>query len=79
MAERMTWQEIREKYPDQWVGLSEVERDGGSIASAVVKYTDKTADELYEMQLSGQGVYTEYTTPETFPYGQVLIWGCGED
>ena len=79
MDKRMTWQEIREKYPDRWVGLSEVERDGGSIASAVVKYTDKTADELYEMQIKGQDVHTIYTTPETFPYGQVLIWGCGNE
>ena len=78
MAKLMTWKEIQETYPDQWVGLSEVERNGGSIASAVVKYTDKTADELYDMQVSGQGVITKYTTPETFPYGQVLILGCGD-
>lgn len=24
-AERLTWEEIRERYPDQWVALSEVE------------------------------------------------------
>ena len=78
MAKRMTWKEIQETYPDQWVGLSEVERNGGSIHSAVVKYTDKTADELYDMQISGQGIITKYTTPETFPYGQVLILGCGD-
>ena len=78
MAKRMTWDEIAKTYPDQWVGLTEVERDGGSVRSAVVKYTDKTADELYDMQVSGQGVITKYTTPETFPYGQVLILGCDE-
>lgn len=79
MAKRMTWKEIQETYPDQWVGLSEVENDGGGIASAVVKYTDKTDDELFDMQISGQDVQTIYTTPETFPYGQVLIWGCGDE
>jgi hypothetical protein len=78
MAKRMTWKEIQETYPDQWVGLTDVERNGGSVHSAVVKYTDKTADELYDMQISGQGIITKYTTPETFPYGQVLIWGCGD-
>ena len=25
MEERMTWEEIQEKYPDQWVGLIDVE------------------------------------------------------
>ena len=24
MGERMTWEEIQEKYPDQWVGLVDV-------------------------------------------------------
>ena len=78
----MTWKEIEEKYPDQWVGLTDVEwdaPDGANVVSAVVKYTDKTPDELYMMQASGQGVITEYTTPQNFPYGQVLIWGCGKD
>ena len=79
MGKRMTWDEIAKTYPDQWVGLSEVERNGGSIASAVVKYTDKTADELYDMQIDGQDVQTIYTTPQNFPYGQVLIWGCGNE
>lgn len=79
MATRMTWKEIQETYPDQWVGLTEVEweePDSPNINTAVVKYTDKTSDELYDMQIGGQGVYTKYTTPQNFPYGQVLIWGC---
>ena len=39
MAERMTWKEIQEKYPDQWVGLIDVnyiDDDGISIESAVI-------------------------------------------
>lgn len=79
MEKRMTWKEIQEAYPDQWVGLTDVEREGGGIASAIVKYTDKTSDELYDMQISGQGIITKYTTPQNFPYGQVLIWGCNND
>ena len=78
MAKRMTWKEIQETYPDQWVGLSEVEEDDNGITSAVVKYIDKTSDELYDMQIDGQDVQTIYTTPQNFSYGQVLIWGCDE-
>ena len=82
MDKRMTWKEIEETYPNQWVGLSEVEWDrpgGANVVSAIVKYTNKTTDELYDMQIDGQDVYTTYTTPETFPYGQVLMWGCDND
>ena len=42
MADRMTWEEIQKKYPDQWVGLIDVkyvDDDGISVESAVVKYT----------------------------------------
>lgn len=38
-TERLTWEEIRERYPDQWVALSEVEYvddDGCNVESAVV-------------------------------------------
>lgn len=52
MDKRMTWKEIQETYPDRWV-VMDVEWDGGCIESAVVKYADKTSDELYDMQLSG--------------------------
>jgi len=79
MDKRMTWKEIQETYPDRWVGLTDVEweePESPNIVSAVVKYTDKTSDELYDMQLKGEGVHTIYTTPATFPYGQVLIWGA---
>ena len=34
MTERMTWKEIQEKYPDQWVGLIDVKYigDDGTIS-----------------------------------------------
>lgn len=47
---RMTWEEIKERYPDQWVGLVDVkyeEDNDATIESAVVKYSDKTGDELF--------------------------------
>ena len=54
MAERMTWKEIQEKYPNQWVGLVEVKYindDGISIESAVIKHLDKTKGELSRLAL----------------------------
>ena len=69
MGERMTWKEIVEKYPDQWVGLTDVERDGASVRSAVVKYADKTGDELIGMQIADDSnLYSTYTTPDNVPF-----------
>ena len=61
---RMTWEEIVAKYPDRWVGLVDVDwkNDGPNVRSAVVKYSDKTADELLWMQIRGE-IYSTYTTP----------------
>lgn len=74
MAERLTWEEIQEKYPDQWVGLVEVEYledDGISIESAVVKYLDKTKSELTKMALNGE-IISRYTTPDNvFQLGMI--------
>ena len=74
MCKRMTWNEIKTAYPNKWVGLSQVvweDSDGGGVVSAVVKYVEDNPDKLYDMQISGQDIYTTYTTPETFPYGQI--------
>lgn len=39
MTERMSWKEIQEKYPDQWVALKDViylNNDGCNVESAIV-------------------------------------------
>lgn len=63
-AERLTWEEIMEKYPDRWVGLTDVEwKNSVNVKSAVVKYTDKTKSELLELQFKDE-IYSIYTTPD---------------
>jgi hypothetical protein len=66
MSERLTWEEIQERYPDQWVGLVDVkyvDDDGISIESAVIKYLDKTKSELTMKALNGE-IVSRYTTPD---------------
>ena len=63
---RMTWKEIQEKYPDQWVGLIDVKYhndDGISVESAVIKYTDRPKGELTRRMLNGE-IVSRYTTPD---------------
>lgn len=76
MTERMTWEEIQEKYPNQWVGLVDVEYEpdnDSTIKSAIVKFLDKSKDELTLMQIQTYGkVLGRYTTPDNvFQLGTV--------
>lgn len=67
MGERLTWEEMQEKYPDKWLGLTDVKyvnNDGVSVESAVVKYTDKTKTELAYLSMAGEAL-PRYTTPNS--------------
>lgn len=70
MEERLTWKQIVERYPGQWVGLVDVECEPdneATIVSAVVKYTDKTKHELIKMQMQTKGhLIGVYTTPDIY-------------
>lgn len=64
--ERLTWKEIVQKYPHQWVGLVDVvfkNNDGVSIESGIVKYTsnDTSENDLLYMAVSGK-IVRRYTT-----------------
>ncbi len=68
MKPRMTWAEIAVRYSDQWVGLTDMEWNGGGVRSAVVKHADKSGDELIGMQLADDSLYSTYNTPDNVPF-----------
>lgn len=56
LSERLTWQQIQEKYPSQWVGLNDVkyiDNDGISIESAIVAYKNRSREDLEMLQALG--------------------------
>ena len=63
--ERLTWQEIKEKYPHKYVALIDIAygKNKASVKSAGVMYTDddKSYTELLEMAFKGK-VHLRYTT-----------------
>lgn len=65
MSERLTWKEIKEKYPHQNVGLTDVimEENSNIIQSAIVKYTDSDTDynTMAQLAISGE-IIVRYTT-----------------
>lgn len=52
--DRLTLDEIVEKYPYRWLGVVKVAWQDGKILSAVIKYKDKTPDELQRMIRQGE-------------------------
>ncbi|MBQ9438031.1 MAG: hypothetical protein IJU50_06825 [Lachnospiraceae bacterium] len=64
---RLTWPQIQKNYPDQWVGLTDVEYEKDSpatIRSAVVTIWNKTKKELLMEQIKSNGaILARYTNP----------------
>lgn len=57
METRLTWDEIKIKYPNQLVGLVDVDwKDSSNVKSAIVKYhgTELTKDEWYLKAFRGE-------------------------
>ena len=63
--ERLTWDEIVEKYPDKWVGLSNVDwKNQANIRSGIVKYAGSSCEEPMRRRLAGEDIHAVYTTPD---------------
>ncbi len=77
MEKRMTWDEIENNYPDQWVGLTDVDwEDGANIRSAIVRYTGMSSGDLLRLQIKDRSIHATYTTPDNLaPMGTVGYLG----
>ncbi|MBR1741986.1 MAG: hypothetical protein IJ733_08995 [Lachnospiraceae bacterium] len=66
MSEKMSWTEIRDKYPNQWLGLVDIDWDNGAtVKAAVIKYIGKNSDELLRIKLTEEpDLLVEYTSPD---------------
>ncbi|MBR2215221.1 MAG: hypothetical protein IJ849_05630 [Selenomonadaceae bacterium] len=61
---RLTWDEIVEKYPDKWVGMSKIDwEDEANVRSAVVLGASNKSEDFMLRAWSGEDVFTMYTTP----------------
>ena len=62
--QRMTWDEIVKKYPDKWVGLSQIDWENeANIRSAVVIGASDNSRDFLKRQFAGEDVFTRYTKP----------------
>ena len=67
---KLTWSEIVSKYPDKWVGLTDIEREENSadIKRAVVVCTSDTVseDKMLEMVFDNEIETSIFTTPDNY-------------
>lgn len=74
---RLTREQMAKQFPDQWLGLKEpvyLDDDGVTLLSAEVIFTDKTCDELLDMQIDGKdGIIGWYTTDNILQLGMAGV------
>ena len=77
MGQRLTWEQIEKKYPDQWVGLTDIDwEDAANIKSAIVSYIGMSSADLLRMQIKDRSIHATYTTPDNLaPMGTVGYFG----
>lgn len=76
IIERLTRKQMAEKYPNTWLGITNVkyvDDDGVTLESAEVIYTDKSKSELVSMQIKGTGIRAWYTNENGMPLGLVGV------
>lgn len=76
MSERLTWKEIVAKYPDQWVVMDEVSKDGSTILSGVIveTCTDDEIDSYFVKTLRDGKRYTKRRTADIGGIG--IVYGA---
>lgn len=77
-AERLTWDEITERYPKTWVGLTDLKfkkENGATLESAVVKATG-LRDELYETDGVNYVMYTDLSEFDFCIWSVMEVYDC---
>ena len=61
--QRMTWAEIKRRYPHQNVGLVDIHEEPDGSTSAIVKYTEENMSrgEMFKRAINGE-IHMRYTT-----------------
>ena len=67
MVARKTWEEMRRAYPNEWILISEIERDeDGMLRSGVVERHSTSKEEVYRKPSIDKPTAFRYTGESTF-------------
>lgn len=67
MPQRMTWKEMKKRYPEEWLLITDYERDQfGNVSVGVVERHSANKDEVYRHPPIKKNCAFEYTGESTF-------------
>lgn len=67
MGQRMTWEEMKKAYPDEWLLITDYKRDRyGNVVFGVVERHSADKDEVYNLPRIRKDAAFEYTGESTF-------------
>jgi hypothetical protein len=70
MGQRMTWEEMKKAYPDEWLLITDYETDAcGCVRTGVVEKHSSDKDEVYQLPAIDKNCAFRYTGESRFPGG----------
>ena len=67
MGQKMTWEEMKKAFPDEWLLITDYKRDHfGNILSGVVERHSPEKDDVYQPPAIKKNAAFEYTGESTF-------------
>lgn len=67
MVEKITWEEMKEKFPDEWLLIIDYELDkSGHLKKGIVRLHSKIKREIYETPINTDLIAFRYTGESTF-------------
>lgn len=67
MGHRMTWEEMRKTFPNEWLLITDYKRDKfGNIASGIVERHSSEKDDVYQPPAIKKNAAFEYTGESSF-------------
>lgn len=70
MGKRMTWEEMKKAYPNEWLLITDYETDQyGEVTAGTVERHSKDDREVFALPAIDKDCAFEYTGESTFPGG----------
>ncbi|MFH1830789.1 MAG: hypothetical protein ABH871_08460 [Pseudomonadota bacterium] len=67
MGQKMTWEEMKKAFPDEWLLITDYETDQyGTVSVGVVERHSTNKDEVYRLPALDKDCAFEYTGESTF-------------
>ena len=74
MPQKMTWEEMKKAFPDEWLLITDYETDKyGNVSIGIVERHSADKDEVYRLPAVDKNCAFRYTGESTFPGG----WRAG--